>query len=154
MLNPHFRDMLFALHAERAEFLIVGSYAVAAYGGERATADIDIWVHSTRENAQRVMTALLRFGAPTAQLSLQDLLCEDLIFQMGVPPSRIDILTSIDAVTFDEAWAERNEWVIDELKVPVLSRRHLLVNKRAVGRTKDLADVERLENEPDNGKTS
>jgi hypothetical protein len=91
------------------------------------------------------MLALLRFGAPTSHLTAKDFQCDDLIFQMGSPPWRIDILTSIDGVTFDEAWPERKEWVVDGLSLPILSRQHLLTNKRAVGRAKDLADVERLE---------
>jgi hypothetical protein len=154
LLNPDFRDMLSALHAENAEFLIVGSYAVAAYGGQRATADIDIWVRPSAENSLRVMRALARFGAPTAQLKAQDFQTDDLVFQMGNPPWRIDILTSIDGVSFDEAWPDRSEWNIDGLKLPVLSRRHVILNKRTVGRAKDLADVEQLENEECGGNLS
>ena len=149
MLNPDFRDIISAFHAEHVEFLIVGSYAVAAYGGERATADIDLWVKPSGENSERVMRALVRFGAPTSNLSERDFQSDDLIFQMGRPPMRIDILTSIEAINFDEAWPERTDWIVDGVKLPVISRRHLLVNKRAVGRTKDLADIERLEQNPD-----
>ena len=145
MLNPDFRDIISALHAERVEFLIVGSYAVAAHATARATEDLDLWVRNSAENSKRVMQALYRFGAPTANLSATDFQSSDLVFQMGAPPWRIDILTAIDAVTFDEAWPERSEWVLDGLPMPVLSRRHLIVNKRAVGRAKDLADVESLE---------
>jgi len=145
LLNPDFRDIISALHAERVEFLIVGSYAVAAHATARATEDLDIWVRNTAPNSQRVMQALYRFGAPTSNLSAADFQSPDLIFQMGSPPWRIDILTAIDAVTFDEAWPERGELVLDGLKLPVLSRRHLVANKRAVGRAKDLADVESLE---------
>jgi hypothetical protein len=145
LLNPDFRDMLSALRAEHVEFLIVGSYAVAAHGRSRATQDIDIWVRPSEDNARRVMRALLRFGAPTTHLSAADFLSDDLVFQMGAPPWRIDILTSIDAVTFDEAWLDRQELLVEDLPLPVLSRRHLIVNKKAVGRAKDLADVEHLE---------
>ena len=150
MLNPDFRDILFALHAEQVEFLVVGSYAVAVYGSARATEDLDIWVRPSELNSQRVMRALLRFGAPTSMLSAQDFQADDAVFQMGNPPWRIDVLTSIDGVTFDEAWSERQQWTIDELEIPVISRRHLIANKRAVGRTKDLADVEALEARRDN----
>jgi hypothetical protein len=139
--------MLSALRAENADFLIVGSYAVAAYGGQRATADIDIWVRPSAENSVRVMRALTRFGAPTSQLKPEDFQSDDLVFQMGNPPWRIDILTSIDGVSFDEAWPERTECAIDGLSLPVLSRKHVLLNKRTVGRAKDLADVEQLENQ-------
>jgi hypothetical protein len=145
LLNPDFRDIISALHAERVEFLIVGSYAVAAHATARATEDLDIWVRNSPENSVRVMRALYRFGAPTSNLSEADFQSPDLIFQMGAPPWRIDILTAIDGVTFDEALPERSEWIVNGLTLPVLSRRHLLVNKRAVGRAKDLADVESLE---------
>ena len=147
MLNPDFRDILLALRTENVEFLIVGSYAVAAHGCARATEDLDIWVRPTEPNSQRVMRALLRFGAPTSRLSPADFQSDDLVFQMGAPPWRIDLLTSIDGVTFDEAWPEREEWTVEGLKLPVISRRQLLINKRAVGRAKDLADIEWLEQE-------
>ena len=149
LLNPEFRDMLCALHAERAEFLIVGSYAVAAYAPARATEDIDIWVRSSTQNSNRVMRALLRFGAPTEHLSPADFQAEDRIFQMGAPPWRIDFMTFIEGVTFDEAWAERHEYTIDGVVLPVLSRRHLLHNKRLAGRKKDLADIDALERNAD-----
>jgi hypothetical protein len=99
LLNPDFRDMLSALLAEKVEFLIVGSYAVAAYGTARATADIDIWVRPSEPNSRLVMKALVRFGAPTSNLTAADFQSEDLVFQMGAPPWRIDLLTSIDGVT-------------------------------------------------------
>jgi hypothetical protein len=148
LLNPDFRDILSAFRAENVEFLIVGSYAIAAHAEARATQDIDIWVRPSEENSRRVMRALYRFGAPTSNLSERDFQSSDLIFQMGKPPWRVDILTAIDGVTFDQAWPERHEWVVEGLLLPVLSRRHLIINKRTVGRLKDLADVERLEREP------
>jgi hypothetical protein len=149
LLYPDFRDMLFVLHAENVEFLLVGSYAVAAHGRARATEDIDIWVRPTELNSQKVMKALLRFGAPTESLTAKDFQASDVVFQMGIPPWRIDLLTSIDGVTFEEAWPDRQEWTVDGLIVPVLSRRHLIANKKAVGRAKDLADVATLESQPE-----
>jgi hypothetical protein len=147
-LNPDFRDILSALHAENVEFLVVGSYAVAVHGRARATEDLDIWVRPSESNSMQLMRALLRFGAPTSSLTAQDFQAADVVFQMGNPPWRIDILTSIDALTFDEAWPEHKDWLVEGLSVPVLSRQHLIANKRAVGRTKDLADVEALEANP------
>jgi hypothetical protein len=91
------------------------------------------------------MRALLRFGAPTSSINAADFQAADAVFQMGSPPWRIDLLTSIDGVSFEEAWPERQEWTVDGLEFPVISRRHLIVNKRTVGRTKDLADVEELD---------
>ena len=147
MLNPDFRDMLLALRDENVEYLLVGSYAVAAHGRARSTEDIDVWVNPTKENARRVMRALLRFGAPTSHISAADFEADDVVFQMGNPPWRIDLLTSIDGVTFTEAWPERLQFALDDLMLPVLSRRHLIANKRAVARPKDLADVAELERE-------
>jgi hypothetical protein len=129
LLNPDFRDILSALHAEHVEFLVVGSYAVAVHGRARATEDLDIWVRPSESNSKQLMRALLRFGAPTLSLTAQDFQASDVVFQMGNPPWRIDILTSIDGVTFDEAWSERQEWSVEGLAVPVLSRRHLIANK-------------------------
>ena len=149
MLNPDFRDILFALHAEQAEYLLIGSYAVAVYGRARATEDLDIWVRPSSDNSHKVMQALLRFGAPTSTLSPDDFQKENLVFQMGNPPWRIDLLTSIDGVTFDDAWAERQEWTVEGIAISVIGRRHLIANKRAVGRTKDLADVEELNRQSD-----
>jgi hypothetical protein len=145
MLNPDFRDMLSAFIAEDAEFLIVGAYALAAHGVPRATGDLDFWVRRTESNAVRVLRALEAFGAPTQGLGSSDLVTPDLVFQIGVEPSRIDILTSIDGVEFEEAWQERMIARIEGLDVPLLGLRHIISNKRAVGRPRDLADVAALE---------
>jgi len=145
MLNPDFSDMLSAFTGESVEYLVVGAYALAAHGVPRATGDLDFWIRPTPENASRVLRALAAFGAPTADLALDDLTTPDLVFQIGVEPNRIDILTSIDGVTFDEARATMVLARIDGLEVPVLGREALIRNKRAVGRPKDLADVAQLE---------
>jgi hypothetical protein len=150
LLNPDFRDILCALSAERTEFLVIGSYAVAVYAKARATEDLDIWVRPSVENSGRVMRALLRFGAPTSSLSENDFQVDDVVFQMGNPPWRIDLLTSIDGVRFDEAWPKRQQWVVEDLSIPVIGRDHLIANKRAAGRAKDLADVEQLESQSEN----
>ena len=147
MLNPDYRDMLSALCAEGVEFLLVGAYALAAHGFPRATGDIDIWVRRSPENAQRVWKALAAFGAPLHDLEEDDLTAEGIVFQIGVAPRRIDILTSIDAVSFHEAWAHRVEVEVEGLKVSILGRGELLINKRASGRPQDVADVTRLEEE-------
>lgn len=144
-MNPDFRDMLSALSAEGAEFLIIGAYALAAHGMPRATKDLDIWVGRLGDNPQRVYRALARFGAPLEQLTPTDLTRDDTIFQIGVPPNRIDVLTSIGGVEFREAWAGRSDLAMEGLTVPVLSRKHLIRNKRAVGRPQDLVDADWLE---------
>jgi hypothetical protein len=141
LLNPDFRDMLFALSAAGAEYLVVGAYALAAHGLPRATGDLDIWIRRTSDNARRVWQAMERFGAPRSRLSIEDLAVPDTVFQIGVAPRRIDILTSVDAVEFDEAWPQRKMIELEGHAVPVIGRDHLIQNKRACGRPKDLADV-------------
>ncbi len=147
MLNPDYRDMLSAFSEERVEYLLVGAYALAVHGQVRATGDIDLWVKVSRENAERVIAALARFGAPLHEVEARDFETPGVVFQIGVAPRRIDILTSIDVVDFDAAWPEREEVEVAGLKVPVIGRRHLLQNKRATGRPKDLADALWLERE-------
>lgn len=147
MLNPDFRDMLSALCTEDVEFLLVGAYAMAAHGYPRATGDMDIWIRCSDENARRIWQALQRFGAPLADLSLDDLQTPDTVFEIGVAPRRIDILTSIDGVEFDEAWSQRQIIEAEWQTFSVISRVHLLQNKKASGRPKDLADVAWLESE-------
>lgn len=147
MLNPDFRDMLSAFAAEDVEFLVVGAYALAVHGVPRATGDLDLWVRRTAENADRVLRALHEFGAPTTELTAEDLVSPDVVFQIGVEPRRIDILTSIDGVEFDAAWANRERIEVDDLELPVLGQRDFITNKRALGRPQDLADVARLEEE-------
>ena len=141
MLNPDFHDMLSVLCDEGAEFLLVGAYALATHGLPRATGDMDIWIRRSEENAERVWRALRRFGAPLTGLTEDDLNTPNLVFQIGIAPRRIDILTSIDAVQFDEAWPDRRVVEIEGLSIGVIGRLHLIRNKRAVGRPQDLADV-------------
>lgn len=147
-MNPHFSEMLSALSAEDAEFLVVGAFALSAHGYVRATGDLDLWVRCSSENAERVMRAITRFGAPLQDLTLDDLNTLDIVFQIGVAPVRIDILTSIAGVDFDEAWADRVLTRFDGNDYPTLSRDHLLQNKRAAARPKDLNDVLWLEQNP------
>ena len=144
-MNPDFKDMLSALSEEGVEFLVVGAYALAAHGIPRATGALDIWVRSSESNAERCFSALRRFGAPLGDLTRSDLTAQGTVFQIGVAPNRIDLLTSIDAVAFDEAWTSRITVRIEGLDVPVIGREYLLRNKRATGRPRDLADVERIE---------
>ncbi|MEK6814070.1 MAG: hypothetical protein AABY65_05000 [Nitrospirota bacterium] len=145
MLNPDYKDILSAFSDEKVEFLLVGAFALAAHGLPRATGDIDLWIRRTSLNAKRVIRALQVFGAPLADVSEKDFLTPGLVFQIGVAPRRIDILTSIDGVDFDEAWPEREEVAVGGIRIPLISRKHLIRNKRAVGRPQDEADARRLE---------
>jgi hypothetical protein len=140
-MNRDFVEMLAALSAASVEFLVVGAYAMAAHGLPRATGDIDIWVRPTPENAARVMHAVHAFGVPLFDLTVEDLLRSDTVFQIGVAPNRIDILTGITGVGFDEAWRNRLTVTIDDQIVPVIGIADLIRNKAATGRPKDQADL-------------
>src|SRR5258707_7542724 len=142
--NTDFRDLFAELNGAGAEYLVVGAYALAAHGHVRATKDLDLWIRANPENAARVHGALAAFGAPLQGLSVEDLARPNLIFQIGIPPVRIDVITSIDGVEFDAAWRERVVSSYSDQPVSVLSRRHLIENKKASGRLQDLADVELL----------
>lgn len=144
-MNPDYVEMLSALFAEKAEFLLVGAFAVAAHGAPRTTGDIDFWVNPDPDNAAKVWRALLRFGAPLASLKPEDFQQPNLVFQMGVPPVRIDLITSIDGVEWAEAWSTRVVKNIEGIEIPVLSTDLLIRNKRATGRPKDCIDADRLE---------
>jgi|SRR5687768_14620347 hypothetical protein len=141
MLNPDFKEMLSCLKDEEVDFLIVGAYALAAHGFPRATGDLDIWVRNSFENAEKVMRAVVKFGAPTSNLSVEDFTAPDMIVQLGVEPCRIDLLTGIDGVAFDDAWQSRVKIAISNLEIDVLSKEHLLQNKLAAGRDKDQGDI-------------
>lgn len=143
-MNRDFAEMLSAFSEAGAEFLVIGAHALAAHGVVRATGDLDIWVRPTRENAERVMRALMVFGAPLMDLTIDDLMKRDTVFQIGVEPSRVDVLSGISGVDFDEAWRRRIVLDIEGVTVPVLSRADFVTNKRASGRPKDLLDLELL----------
>jgi len=144
-MNPDFRDLLAAFNAHGVEYLVVGAHALAAHGHVRATKDLDVWVRPSPSNAACVLTALRGFGAPLHDLGEEDLVRPGIVFQIGVPPLRIDVITAIDGVQFQDAWPARFEATVGGLAVPVISREHLIANKKAAGRLQDLADVERLE---------
>lgn len=144
-LNADYSDMLSALNEAGAEWLLIGGYAVIAHGYPRVTKDIDIWVRPTPGNAVRVLRALATFGAPDHGVTLEDLSRPTSVVQIGVPPCRIDLVTGAQGLTFEGAWARRVTEEIDGVTVNILSLEDLLVNKRAVGRPTDLADVDSLE---------
>jgi hypothetical protein len=143
-MNPDFADMLSALSEAGVEFLVVGAHALAAHGVPRATGALDIWVRPTPQNAERTLRALASFGAPLADLVPEDLTRPDTVFQIGLPPGRIDILSGITGVAFDEAWARRVPVVVAGVGLAVLSKADFIANKTALGRPKDLADMAML----------
>jgi hypothetical protein len=118
------------------------------HGLPRATGALDLWIRCSDDNAGRVWRALARFGATLGDLRQDDLRTPGVVVQIGVAPRRIDLLTSIDAVEFDDAWALRTEVELEGVRLPVIGRRDLIANKKAVGRPQDLPDVARLESEP------
>jgi hypothetical protein len=143
-VNQDFLDLLRALCEAEARFLVVGAYAVSVHAEPRATGDLDIWVEATPENARRVHRALAAFGAPLADLSPDDLATPDLVFQIGLPPRRIDILTSITGVEFEVAWPDRLEIRYGDVPVSLIGFDALVRNKSILGRPRDLADLELL----------
>lgn len=149
-LNEDFRDLLFALCRHEVEFVVVGAWAVAFHGHPRATQDFDVLVRPSPDNARRVIRALTEFGAPLAShgVTERDFASPGTVYQIGLPPRRIDLLTEISGVGFDEAWGSRAIAQVEGRDIGFLGRQALIANKRASGRAKDLADVERLESDP------
>jgi len=141
-MNPDFVDLLRAFVAADVRFLIVGAYALALHGRPRATGDLDVWVDATPENASRVMTALAAFGAPLSDVSVDDFSRPGVTYQIGVAPGRIDILTELTGLPFNEAWPERMRRPFGEIDVDFIGREAFIRNKRATGRAKDLGDIE------------
>ena len=144
-MSPDFRALSAAFNDRGVEFIIVEAHALAAHGLVRATRDPDVWVRPEPENAQRVLAALADFGAPLHDLTAGAVARPGLVFQIGVEPLRIDVITAIDGVDFAEAWPERVPARFADQEAAVLSREDLLVNKRATGRDQDLLDVKWLE---------
>lgn len=149
-LHEDFRDLLLLMSEAGAEFVIVGAYAMALHGAPRASGDIDLFVRPTPANAERVFAALARFGAPlqAAGVSAGDFAQPGLVYQIGLPPRRIDVLTQISGVTFDEVWESRMTADVGGLPVSFIGRAALLKNKHAAGRPQDIADVHRLRRLP------
>jgi hypothetical protein len=143
--NPHFKELLSALNHCGAKYLVVGGYAVMLYTEPRYTKELDLWVEASEANAKGVFRALAEFGAPLAGIHAEDFEKPDLIYQLGVPPTRVDVLTSISGVKFEDAWTRRTEANFGEVRAFFIGLEDLLTNKRTVGRITDLADCERLE---------
>jgi len=143
-MNPHFVEILKAFRDESVEFLVIGAHALAAHGHVRATLDIDLWVNPTPDNAGRTWRALQRFRAPLAKIRREDFAERDVLYQIGLPPSRIDIMTSVTGLEFDAAWPTRVMAAFGDVEAPVLGLDDMRTAKRAAGRLQDLADLEEL----------
>jgi hypothetical protein len=146
-LPRDFRDLLSELTSAGAEFVVIGGHAVARHGYVRTTLDLDVFVRPSAANAARVFRALASFGAPLAAhgVTAADFERPGAVYQVGLPPTRIDVLTAIDGVDFDSAWATRVDADFDGVRASVLGRDALLRNKRSTGRPKDLLDADELE---------
>ena len=143
-MNQDFVDLLRAFIARNVRFLVVGAYALGVHGRPRATGDLDVWVDATPENAARVVLALGDFGAPLGDVRADDFSRPGAVFQMGLPPRRIDVLTDLTGLTFGEAWPTRVGAAFGPVTADVIGREAFIKNKRATGRAKDLGDVESL----------
>ena len=143
-LARDFKEFLKLLNSNRVEYLLIGGYAVGIHGHIRATNDLDVWVNISPENATRIDRALREFGFAAAGLSPGLFLARNNVVRMGVPPIRVEILTSVSGVEFASCYAEKETVRIEDMVVPVISLARLRQNKAASGRAKDLADLESL----------
>jgi len=143
-VQQDFRDLLALFNAHRVDYIIVGAHALAYHGAPRYTGDMDIFVRPHRENAKRIMEALDEFGFGSLGLAAQDFTAPNRVTQLGVAPVRIDIVTSITGVSWEEAAAGRVQGSYGDVVVHFLGRQEFILNKRALGRKKDQADLEAL----------
>ena len=146
-LNRNFVEFIECLSRHRVEYLLVGGYALAFHGKPRFTKDIDFWVRPSRENAERLLAALGDFGFKEIGLSAVDFCAPGQVVQLGMPPGRIDLVTSVTGLEFETAYAKRIESEYTGVSLTVISRDDLVANKRAVGRPQDLLDASSLEEE-------
>jgi predicted nucleotidyltransferase len=153
MMPEDLKELLRAFNDQAVKFLVVGGYAFGVHAEPRATKDLDIFVRADEENSNAVFRALAQYGAPLGGLTPSDFM-DGTTFQIGQPPARIDILQHIDGVTFDEAWENRIEGIIDgQIQAAVISRDDLIRNKLASGREQDILDVKKLRNAKQQGST-
>jgi predicted nucleotidyltransferase len=153
MMPEDLKELLRAFNDQAVKFLIVGGYAFGVHAEPRATKDLDIFIRSDEENSKAVFRALAQYGAPLGNLTPSDFM-DGTTFQIGQPPARIDILQHIDGVTFDEAWENRIEGIIDgQIQAAVICRDDLIRNKLATGREQDILDVKKLRTAKQQGST-
>jgi len=143
-IRTDFKELLELFNKNKVEYLIVGGYALAFHGAPRFTGDIDLFIRPVRENAERILAALNEFGFGSLDLSEDDFTIPGKVVQLGVPPIRIDIVTSISGVSWEKADADRVPGDYDQVPVPFISREDFVANKKCTGRKKDAADIEAL----------
>jgi len=143
-LAPDFDEFCASLSAREVEFVIVGAHALAFHGAPRFTGDLDIFVRPTEDNGRRLLAAIADFGFPTAPVAPVDIVTGKKVIEMGVPPVQIHVMSAIDGVTWDEVWASRETGALGGRTVAFIGRECFITNKRAAGRSKDLADIDAL----------
>lgn len=145
LVNSDFKELLKILADKGVKYLVIGGYAVILYGEPRYTKDLDLWVFANPQNAQAIFSALKAFGAPLTNLTPEDFAHEGYFYQMGIPPVRVDILMSIPGLSFEEAWERRENIDFDGVQMSFISKRDLIITKRASGRPQDILDADALE---------
>ena len=148
MLNEDYKEILQIFLKNRVKFLVVGAYAMAAHGYPRATGDFDIWVEASAENSKKAYKSLIDFGAYLKDIDEKTFAEKEIVFQIGVVPRRIDIITHIDGVDFNTAYETKQIIMLEDLEIPFLSKENLIKNKESTGRLKDKADADSLKNIP------
>jgi len=143
-VQKDFREFLELLNEHEVKFIIVGGYALAFHGAPRFTGDIDVFVKSDHENAKRILNALADFGFSSLDITIDDFQDQNKVIQLGLPPVRIDLITSISGVTWEEADASKEPGLFGDVSVSYIGKKQFIFNKRASGRKKDLADLESL----------
>ena len=149
MLNEDYKEMLQILLNNKVKFLIVGAYAMGIHGYPRATGDLDIWVEASTENSENIYQSLSEFGAPLSEVTKSTFCEQGIVFQIGVAPRRIDIITKIDGVDFNKASSDKQEIEVEGIKIPFLSKKNLIKNKESTGREKDKLDAKYLRGNSD-----
>jgi hypothetical protein len=144
LLSRDFIEFVESLNANSVRYLIVGGYAVALHGYPRYTKDLDVWIEPTAENAQNVLNALIAFGFGSLDINIGDLLEENTIIQLGYPPNRIDLITTLSGLAFEDCYRQRVQVEIQDLHIDFIDSENLKINKKATGRPQDLADLENL----------
>jgi len=144
MLSKEFKEFAKLLNDQKVEYLLVGGYAVVFYGYVRYTGDIDFWINPTKENAIRLIEVLDQFGFGSLNLTIEDFTKDDQIIQLGYPPNRIDIITSVTGLIFSDCYPKRKSFSIEDIEIQTISLKDLKKNKKASGRYKDLDDLENL----------
>jgi hypothetical protein len=144
LTSPDFRELLSVLEKHRVRYLVVGGYAIMKYTEPRFTKDLDLWVSTDEQNSKAIYAALKEFGAPLKDLAPADFTQEGHFYQMGNPPLRLDVMMSIPGLTFETAWANREEVQLEGLVIPFISKTDLIKSKEASGRPQDLIDAKEL----------